>query len=76
MGSGWGGLISAGASFLYALLSGALLGLPLLVRRRPRLAPAAWALGLGGAVALTVGTVALALQFGSARLGTVGEPEL
>ncbi len=75
MSSGWGGLISAGASFVYALLSGALLGLPLLVTAvAPGYAPAAWALGLGGAVALTVGTVALALQFGSARLGTVGEP--
>ena len=75
MSSGWGGLVSAGASFLYALLSGALLGLPLLVTAvAPGYAPAAWALGLGGAVALTVGTVALALQFGSARLGTVGEP--
>ena len=75
MSSGWGGLVSAGASFLYALLSGALLCLPLLVSAAaPGYAPGAWALGLGGAVALTVGTVALALQFGSARLATVGEP--
>ena len=74
MGSGWGALVTALASFLFALLAGGLLCLPLLVGvLAPDLAPAAWVFCPGVVVALTAGTVALSLQFGTARLATVGE---
>jgi ABC-2 type transport system permease protein len=74
MSSGWGALVTALSSFLFALLAGALLCLPLLVGvLAPDLAPAAWVFCPGVVVVLTTGTVALSLQFGTARLATVGE---
>ena len=74
MSSGWGALVTALSSFCFALLAGALLCLPLLVSVvAPDLAPAAWIFCTGVVIALTAGTIALALQFGTARLAAVGE---
>jgi ABC-2 type transport system permease protein len=75
MGLGWGAVVSSIVSFLFAFVAGLLLCLPLFVEAYlPAYAPAAWVLALGGAVVLGVGTVALSLQFGAARLPAVGEP--
>ena len=75
MGSGWGALVTALSSFLFALLAGSP-ALPAPAGRAslaPDLAPAAWIFCPGVVIALTAGTIALSLQFGTARLATVGE---
>lgn len=74
MGSGWAGLISLGASALFAALAAALLCLPLVaIAFWPRATAAAWVVGPLGALALATGTVWGALWFGGRFVGRVGE---
>lgn len=74
MGSGWGALLSVLSSALYSALVGGLLCLPLAVSALlPLYSPAAWVFGPGAGIAVSLGVIALSLQFGSSRLAYVGE---
>lgn len=74
MGSGWGALLSLLSSALFSAIVGGLLCLPVVVATLlPSFSFAAWVFGPGAGVAVSLGVIALALQFGSSRLAYVGE---
>ncbi|MGH2353420.1 MAG: putative ABC transporter permease subunit [Chloroflexota bacterium] len=74
MGSGWAALASLLSSGLLAVVAGGLLCLPVVAEAFwPAMAAPAWVFGPGAATVVTLGVIGLALQFGSNRLGDVGE---
>lgn len=74
MSSGWGSLLSLAGSAALGLVAGGLLCLPLLASAfRPALAPAAWLVGVAGAVGVTAALSWAAFRLGIRALAGVGE---